>query len=148
MYPTNSKLPEGRQVFSPNCTKYRHSEPLLLVNDSGNPPKTQGPGCQPRANLVNKAFRGPQPQACCDLFLHVLTLQVRELALRSGKVSRPKVTLAVMESVRIQALWLQSCWQLMCNCGSGLTVTGWKSIWFQILSPPCLPACLCGNKTY
>lgn len=137
-------------MFSPSCTKFRHSEPLLLVNDSGNPPKTRDTGCQPRANRVHRAFRGPRSQACCGNSQHVLILQVRELALRSGKVNLPKVTLAVMlESLRIQAVWLQSCWQLMCNYVSGLTVSGWKSIWFQILSPPaCLLVCLCGNKTY
>lgn len=43
---------------------------------------------------------------------------------------------------------LQSCWKLLCNYESGLAVPGLRSIWFQILSPPCLPACLCGNKMY
>lgn len=36
----------------------RHSEPLLLFGDSGNPPQIQVPRCQPRANLGNGLFQG------------------------------------------------------------------------------------------
>lgn len=55
----NSRLPEGKQVFSINhivlYKPFRHCEPFLSGNE-GNPPKIQVPGHLPRTNHVSRTL--------------------------------------------------------------------------------------------
>lgn len=64
----NSRFPERKQNFGINHTVCMNSRGIVghtfKLGNSGNFLEIQVPRLQPRANLVNRSFKGEQSQAC------------------------------------------------------------------------------------